>query len=108
MARTRNTMNNNKDGIQLTQISDTLDQIMRLLALNLVKEMELQKDQILFLSRSGLQPKQIAEILSTTSHIVSVVLHSSKKGKKSSAAIEAAEPESLGEGNEKQQEQVSG
>ena len=99
-------MSNNKDDKQLTHISDTLNQIMRLLALNLIKDIELQKDQIVFLSRSGLQPKQIAEILSTTPNNVSVALHSSKKGKKP-AAPKPAEPESLGDSNEKQQKEAS-
>lgn len=52
----------------------------KLLILNMTKDMNMT-DSIVLLSRSGLQPKEIAECLGTTSNVVSVTLSQIKSGK---------------------------
>lgn len=63
----------------MTQIDKTLN----LLALTSIWERPF-KEQILLMSRSGFEPKEIAELLNTTSNTVSVRLSEMKKrgGKK--------------------------
>ena len=61
------------------EISKRLDVLIRLTALNLVKDVKKQKDQIAILSDSGFRPKQIADILKTTSNTVSVALNAIRK-----------------------------
>ncbi len=61
-------------------IATKLDTLIRLVAIGLC-EGKTQKDQIALLDSAGLRPKAIAEILGTTSHTVSVVLSSLRKGK---------------------------
>lgn len=63
---------------QFNEISKKIDILTRLLALSLVSEKK-QKDQIFILNKIGLQPKQIAEILNTTTNTVSVTLSKMKK-----------------------------
>lgn len=63
----------------LADISVKMDRVAKLLALNLVKDMKKQKEQIAFLSDAGFQPKEIADILSTSSGNVRVTLHSIRK-----------------------------
>jgi DNA-directed RNA polymerase specialized sigma24 family protein len=64
---------------QLTEISMKLDKVTKLLALNLVKDLKTQREQIALLSDAGFQPKEIASILSTSSNNVRVALHSIRK-----------------------------
>jgi CHAD domain-containing protein len=68
--------------LQLKEIAVKLDKVVNLLALNLVKDMKSQKVQIGFLSDAGFQPKEIADVLSTSSNNVSVTLHSIRKERK--------------------------
>jgi hypothetical protein len=63
----------------LQGISRKLDALIRLSALNLVKDIKIQKDQISILSDAGFFPKQIADILGTNNNVVSVTLNSLKK-----------------------------
>jgi transposase len=63
----------------LAEVSKKIDVLIRLSALNLVKDIKKQKDQIALLSDSGFQPKQIADILRTTSNTVSVALNAIRK-----------------------------
>lgn len=63
----------------LKEISSKLDILIKLSALNLVKDSKIQKEQIVLLSGAGFQPKQIADILGTTNNVVSVTLASIKK-----------------------------
>lgn len=66
----------------LAKISDQLSQLTRLIALSMTAEKK-QRDQILFLSRAGLDRNEIANILGTTPGTVSVELSIlKKKGKR--------------------------
>ena len=69
------------DESTLQQISSKLDTLIRLTALNLVKDTKIQRNQIALLSEAGFQPKQIAEIIGSNSNVVSVTLNSLKKKK---------------------------
>lgn len=77
----------------LEEISRKMDKISRLLALNLVKDTEIQKDQILTLSSFGFGPSEIAEMLRTTRNTVNVTLSQARKKKKK----ELIEGEAVGE-----------
>jgi len=72
-------MSSEKSNPQLVEISKKLDVLIRLSALNLVRNTKTQREQIALLSDAGFQPKQIADILGTTSNTVSVALHSIRK-----------------------------
>ena len=54
----------------------------KILAMVATKDCSSQKQQIEMLSRMELKPKEIAELLGTTSNTVSVVLATMRKGKK--------------------------
>jgi transcriptional regulator len=69
------------DDKQFKELLSRLDQITRFLALTLVKDVKVQKDQIIALSNYGLEPSQIACILRTTANTVSVALSRAKKEK---------------------------
>lgn len=60
------------------EILQELQRITKLLALTVTKG-QIQKDQIVALSGIGFQPKEIAELLGTTPHTVSVTLSDIKK-----------------------------
>ncbi len=62
----------------LDEIRATKDQFMILWALQATEKMG-QRDAIAFLSRAGFPPKQIAQLLGTTSNTVSVTLHQIKR-----------------------------
>jgi len=68
---------------QFEEIKEKIDLIIRLLALNLVKDAETQKDKIIALRNLGFKPAEIAEILGTTANTVRVTL--SKIRRKSSS-----------------------
>ena len=53
----------------------------KLLALNLTKDQP-QNDKILTLSNAGFKPKEIADLIGTTSNTVRVALSRMKKGEK--------------------------
>ena len=61
------------DNKQLKELTNRLDAVVRLLALNLPADMK-QETKVRLLSDSGLQPKDIAKILDTTPNAVSVAL----------------------------------
>lgn len=82
------------DGL-LKEISDRLDTLIRLYAMGLVREIKLQKDQISVLDEAGFKPKQIAEILGTTSNTVSVSLSAIKKERLAKERKEAAKEETV-------------
>lgn len=63
------------------EVTERLDQLIRLVALGLCADKS-QKDQIAFLSKAGIQPKAIAEILGTTPNTVSVSLSAIRKANK--------------------------
>lgn len=58
-----------------------LKKISKLISLSITKD-ESQKQQIILLNSAGLSPKEIAELINTTSNNVSVTLNRSKKSKK--------------------------
>ncbi len=64
---------------QLLEISRKLDTLIRLSAFGLVRDIKTQKQQIAFLSDVGFQPKEIADVIGTTSNTVSVALHAIRK-----------------------------
>jgi DNA-directed RNA polymerase specialized sigma24 family protein len=61
-------------------VEEKLDFILRLLAVMATKDMK-QRDQIALLSRAGLPPRTIAEIVGTSSNTVRVELVSIRKAK---------------------------
>lgn len=65
--------------IALSDLGEKLDIMIRLQALNLVARMESQKDKILFLSKAGMPPKLVGEILNISANQVSVTLSKEKK-----------------------------
>ncbi len=67
------------------EISIKLDILIRLLAVGLCGEKN-QTEKIKILSSAGLQPKEIADIIGTTSNTVSVALSNLKKQKKRNKA----------------------
>jgi DNA-directed RNA polymerase specialized sigma24 family protein len=62
------------DEQQFTQLSNKMDTIIKLLALNAVEGKQL-KDQVAILSSFGFQPKQIAEMLGKNPSSIRVMLH---------------------------------
>lgn len=55
------------------------DTLIRLQATLAVDRLGTQREKILFLSKAGLPPKEIADILGTTANTVSVALSKSRK-----------------------------
>jgi len=72
-------MSTKKADPQLSEISKKLDTLIRLSALNLVRDTKTQKAQIALLSDAGFRPKQIAGIIGTSENTVNVTLHSIRK-----------------------------
>jgi len=70
-----------EDGPKQHQVAARLNQLTRLVALSVVADKK-QRDQILILSRAGLDRHEIAEILGTTPGTVSVELSILKKALK--------------------------
>jgi len=75
-----------------SEVSAKLDTLIRLSALNIVKDMKIQKNQIAVLSDVGFQPKDIADILRTTSGSVRVALTAIRK-ERASAKVEEEKEE---------------
>ena len=73
---------------QFKELTDKLNLMTRLLALNLVKDLKTQSEKIVVLSSFGFGPSNIADMLGTSSNTVNVVLSSirSKKKKQSTEA----------------------
>ncbi len=66
---------------QFEEITNKLDKISSLLALNLVNDCKMQKDKILMLSSFGYGVTDIAKLLNTTVGTANQVLVKSRKGK---------------------------
>lgn len=66
----------------IAEINGKLDRIVRLLALNSVPPDQPLKNKAIALSRVGLTPKEIAELLGTTPNTVSQALASARREKK--------------------------
>jgi len=62
------------------KISDKLDILIKLTALNIIKDID-YSEQVKLLSSIGLQPKDIAELLGKTSNSVRVTLSRIRKRK---------------------------
>jgi len=60
-------------------ISQKLDILIKLQAAALTAQMESSKEKIMFLSKAGLRPTLIAEILGTTTNHVNVALSQARK-----------------------------
>lgn len=61
------------------EIAEKLDVLIKLQAAALTAQMESSKDKIVFLSRAGLRPTLIAEIVGTTPNHVNVTLSTARK-----------------------------
>ena len=61
------------------EITERLDLIIKLLAMKMMDDQDSQKNKIIQLSKIGLQPKEIANILGTSSNTVSVTLSGARK-----------------------------
>jgi DNA-directed RNA polymerase specialized sigma24 family protein len=79
-------MANTRDEVAI----EKLDSILRLLAVMATKDMR-QRDQIALLSRAGLPPRDIADILGTSSNTVRVELVAIRKAKPRRKTWHAAE-----------------
>lgn len=66
---------------QYKGLTEKLDTIIKLLALQAVGDKKKSTEAISALSRFGLQPKEIAEILGTTANTVRVALSTMRKKK---------------------------
>jgi len=85
----------------LKEISSKMDLICRLLALNLVRDMKVQKEQIIALNSFGFGPSEIADILETSPNTVNVALSRARKKKKKSNKKKAAKSAPLKDSGEK-------
>ena len=66
-----------------------LDSLLRIQTLSATKGMK-QGEQIALLDRAGFQPKDIAELLGTTSNTVNVALSNMRRTKSKKAAVHRA------------------
>lgn len=65
---------------QYQELSKKLDLLTRLMALSLIADKQRQ-DQFILLSKAGVQPKEIAEIVGTTANTVRVALSQHRRKK---------------------------
>jgi DNA-directed RNA polymerase specialized sigma24 family protein len=83
------------DEKQFKEITSKMDLVVRLLALNIVKDLKVQKDKIIALSSFGFGPSEIAKLLGTTSNTVNVALSEMRKmAKKNKQTAETSQTES--------------
>jgi hypothetical protein len=64
------------------EVSEKLDILIKLQAAALTAQMESTKDKIVFLSKAGLRPTLIADIIGTTTNHVNVTLSNARKSAK--------------------------
>ena len=69
-----------REGSGNTDLGEKLDVLIRLQAISIVDRFSTQREKIAFLSKAGLGPKAIADILGTSPNSVSVALSNIKKG----------------------------
>ena len=67
--------------VETDVIAEKLDILIQLVSLALIEDKKHQKDQIWLLSRAGLRPIRIAQILGTTSNTVKVAVAKMRKVK---------------------------
>jgi len=83
------------DEKQFKEINNKMDLIVRLLALDVVKDLKVQKDKIIALSSFGFGPSEIAKLLGTTPNTVNVALSGiRKKAKKEEQEAKTTQVES--------------
>ncbi len=80
------------DSEQFETLIDKLDKITRLLAVQIVKEVEREQDKIDLLDALGFRPVEIARFLNKTPENVSVVLSNIRKRKAPVELKSRAEP----------------
>jgi hypothetical protein len=68
--------------VEESEIVAKLEQLIRISAIQLTKDLESSKEKILLLGRTGMGPKEIAEILQTTPNHVNVTLSKARKSEK--------------------------
>jgi DNA-binding NarL/FixJ family response regulator len=73
------------------EILQELQRISKLLVSIVTKDLTQQKDRIATLSHAGFEPKEIADLLGTTPHNVSVVLSDIRKKTKAEKGKKKAE-----------------
>ena len=73
---------NTSDQIDLSRIETKLDTLIRLLAIQVMSDCQSLTDRALLLQRSGLAPKEIADLCGTTPHTVSVTLSAARGNRK--------------------------
>ena len=66
------------EDIQLKEITDRLDKMIRIIALSSTQGLTLT-ERILLLHKAGFAPREIAQILSTTPNVVNVRLSEMRK-----------------------------
>jgi DNA-directed RNA polymerase specialized sigma24 family protein len=66
-------------------MAEVSDRVERLLALLLIQELRTQREKIVQLNVAGFTNTEIADLLQTTSGVVSQELYAARKGKKSTA-----------------------
>lgn len=76
-----------------SQIVERLDTLIKLQALDMVRQFESQKEKIFFLARVGMRPREISELLETSANSVSVALAKAKAAEKKKAENTAKPPE---------------
>ncbi|HZL30256.1 MAG TPA: hypothetical protein VFC54_04245 [Pseudolabrys sp.] len=64
------------------EVSEKLDILIKLQATALTAQIESTKDKIVFLSKAGLRPTLIADIVGTTTNHVNVALSNARKSSK--------------------------
>jgi hypothetical protein len=64
------------------EMSEKLDILIKLQAAALTTQMESTKEKIVFLSKAGLRPTLIADIVGTTTNHVNVTLSNARKSSK--------------------------
>lgn len=64
------------------EVSEKLDILIKLQAAALTAQMESTKEKIVFLSKAGLRPTLIADIVGTTTNHVNVTLSNARKSAK--------------------------
>jgi hypothetical protein len=79
----------------LEEISDKLDKVLKLLAIDAVKSFEKEQQKIELLDSIGFKPSEIAKMLNKSPENVSVVLGSMRK-KKETATKNKTEEENVG------------
>ncbi len=88
-----------------------MDLTVRLLALNIVKDLQVQKEKIIALSSFGFGPSEIANLLGTTPNTVSVALSDikkkAKKGEKLAKTTQAGSKPSQDAGTAKVGEAIA-